>query len=112
MIRKLFGSARGSRGSFVDLMWMEISNVDSLPTVRFDPAGGFIWQKIRPILHCETFVIVPSGQLVTQSIYPKIDAFYLIYLHGTLIGTCGFVPCELKTNPYASARKSCSVLVF
>ena len=67
------------------------------------------------LMEIDAFYLIYLGRkkwAFYASIYPKIDAFYLIYLHGTLIGTCGFVPCELKTNPYASARKSCSVLVF
>jgi hypothetical protein len=46
---------------------MEISNVDSIPTVRFDLTGEMMWQKIRPILHCETLDFILSGQLDTHN---------------------------------------------
>ena len=76
LIRNFFGPARGSRVSLVDLAWMEISNVESMLTVRSDLTGEIIWQKIRPILLGETLDIIPSAQLDTQLVLDFFKDFW------------------------------------
>jgi hypothetical protein len=41
----------------VVIPWMELSNLDSNPTVQSDPTGEIIWQKNRPILLAHGFII-------------------------------------------------------